>query len=193
MLRGLAVAVALALFLAAAPAAPVPTGPRLSLAPPPFFPTSVGTKWVYQDGDYEWTEIITAVETQKDGAFNISISRVGSDGKTTLWDQVLVSDRSLTRLAVKGVPFKKPVCLLKLPHKSEQTWENDFNGRALTFEAFEPERIKVPAGEYEALPVEVQRPGWGNETYWYARGVGLVKMEISSGDTVLKSFTPVKK
>ena len=72
-------AAALVVLLAgAAPAAP-------KLRPKPeadlWFPTKIGTTWVYQSGDSRRVEIITAAESRSDGAL-VTVSR---DGAVKRW------------------------------------------------------------------------------------------------------------
>ena len=63
------------------------------------------------------------------------------------------------------------------------------------------EDVKVPAGTYRATKVvskvtEVDGkpiPQPRTYTYWYAKGVGLVKVEWNGGGRELKSFTHGKK
>jgi len=60
------------------------------------------------------------------------------------------------------------------------------------------EEVEVPAGKFQAVPVVFTVTEWDGKripkptvsTYWYAEGVGLVKMKHDDGEKVLKSFTP---
>jgi hypothetical protein len=68
----------------------------------------------------------------------------------------------------------------------------------IRYVTLKPRRIKVPAGEFEAIGVEHWHGDEVFGTCWYAAGVGLVKSEIGSGDDAvtwmeLKSFTPGKE
>jgi hypothetical protein len=51
------------------------------------------------------------------------------------------------------------------------------------------ERVKVPAGEFVAARVEWDVAPGQTVTYWYARGVGLVRQDGTPNRT-LESFTP---
>ena len=43
--------------------------------------------------------------------------------------------------------------------------------------------MTVPAGRYECMKFTVD--GLGNQTYWFARGVGLVKQSYTAGPKVV--------
>jgi hypothetical protein len=186
--------------IALAPAAPVPT----RLLPKPFYATAVGAKWVYQQGDEEWTEVVTAVE-RKDGVLVVSVGRVEPGGKVTPDHKEVVSDLGLTRVEALGVKLDHPLCPLKVPGPRCAEWVVDRGELApLTCTARGSERVRVPAGEFDAVRVDGEfRLGEGRVwagTRWYARGVGLVKKETpltavhgeteDCVETVLKSFTP---
>jgi hypothetical protein len=60
------------------------------------------------------------------------------------------------------------------------------------------EMVKVPAGEFKAVPVDlyigVEAVAGKPFRHWYAPGVGAVKWQTAGeGDVVLKSFTPGKE
>ena len=66
MIRPLAGALVLAASTCIAPAAPVPTH-LMPKEPPPFFPTKVGAKWVWQSGGREDAEVVTEVLSDLEG------------------------------------------------------------------------------------------------------------------------------
>jgi hypothetical protein len=199
--RSLTGSLVLAAVLGFATAAPAPKGAE---EPTLYFPTRVGAQWVYlwdtkrkedKDKDPAVVEVVTAVE-DKEGAKVVTVGRVHTDGKVCPTQKWAVSDRGLFQTAnLIGQPVRAPVCFLKLPHKRDQTWTLDAPGdNKPTMTASGPERVKVPAGEYDAIRVEQrdQHPD-PQTTRWYAPGVGLVK--VTSGDLliVLKSFDPGKE
>ncbi|WP_149115340.1 TapB family protein [Limnoglobus roseus] len=67
---------------------------------------------------------------------------------------------------------------------------------SITYRARKEETIEVPAGTFQAIPVDSSRavgpPFTG--TTWYAPGIGVVKAVTNFGGrertTVLKSFSP---
>ena len=179
-------------------AAPVPDGAgKASL----YFPTTVGSKWVYDLDDKDETETITAVE-KKEGAFLVTVQKVDQFGKESFIEMKVADDGifMLSGLADKHPPSHR----LKLPHKASATWETYTGAWPLgtsKFTAHGPEQIEVPAGKYEAIRVESQNAAkMGPDirrTYWYAPGIGLVKYTSDHGKIklvrTLKSFTLGKK
>ena len=182
-------------------------GTQAPMAPPPrevvyYFPTKVGAKWVrlWSDGkgkDAEAVYVVTAVEEGKDGAKRVTVSAVGRNGKPSPFQEFEVSSKGLfyTRWFGFGRPVLEPQCELKLPHKAGQEWGDDESSLKEKQSAHGPEKVKVPAGEFDCIRVEYRdsRSPDPTQTRWYAPGVGLVK--LTSGNTliVLKSFTPGKE
>jgi hypothetical protein len=68
--------------------APVPR----DVKPPPFFPTQVGTKWVFKAPGGAKTSIVITEVTKKDGVTNITICSEGDDG-LTLDEKLMVSEK----------------------------------------------------------------------------------------------------
>jgi hypothetical protein len=195
----------LALLALAGPASAAPTlkEPKQAL----YFPTTEGVRRVYEirvgDTATEVTEVVTKVE-KKDGVFRVSI---GSDrgGEVKPMNTVEVSAKGVFRVAVGNRELPAPTPLLKLPAKRGDTWEWTQEGPGATgpvttvFTVGEEIEIEVPAGKFNATPVEAVthvKDQAIKATYWYAPGVGVVKMVTYSGPSertqVLKSFTPNK-
>ncbi len=138
--------------------------------------------------------MISEVKREKGGSTLVTTESVGADGTRTPYMVQRVSATGMFLVAELGTDYVAPWCLLKLPHKDGQTWETD--SRYSWQKAPVPgkmtagpvEKVKVPAGEFTAARVEWER----NErtyTYWYANGVGLVRL---GEDMLLTSFTPGK-
>jgi hypothetical protein len=168
-----------------------------------YFPTTVGTKWVYQINDKtETVEVITAAE-EKDKATRVTVGRERRGEVFT--DRVIdVSDKGLAAVAFNLGDLTEPLWLLRLPHAAGNKWEpvmaGKVWGRAIgTAKASGPERIEVPSGAYQAIRVDMEMPyidgheGTDKRSYWYAPGVGLVKQVADGKVKVLKSFTLGKK
>jgi|SRR5262245_19680366 len=186
------------------------SAPRLKEAKPAYyFPVGVGDKRVVEfdspRGKEELAEVVTAVKEQ-DGGLLVTTRfeyrrGIGSDY------QFEVSDRGITKVVADGVPLRSPVCHLRLPFKTGETWETEDQlvGQVIysraTFTAGAEEEVEVPAGKFRAVRVQVvSGQGFGETTHWYARGVGIVKSVSKKSDrggedqvTVLKSFTPGKR
>jgi hypothetical protein len=167
-----------------------------------YFPTKVGAKWVYSLDGKEETEAVTAVE-KKDETLIVTVHRVEAFGRQ-LDLLVKVSKDGLFQLTGGPAVKHPPMWILKLPHKTGATWDTWLGaqgGGDNTMTAYGPEKIKVPAGEFEAIRVETKFTvvdGSIVAKYWYAPGVGLVKETVGDKKTVghkvrvLESFTPGK-
>lgn len=163
-----------------------------------YFPTKVGTKWTYDSDGKEQIETVTAVE-KKDGATIVTVELKDEFGRKSQF-KMRASEQGLFQLTGVGFATKHPPsCLLKLPHEAGQRWEAYTGARGSgfgTLTAFGPEKIKVPAGEFEAIRVETTFPQFDKDDtvakYWYAPKVGLVKYEFDKQVRVLKSFRAAK-
>lgn len=186
--------------LAIAPAAPIPPPPK---TPPLYFPTKVGTKWVYQaEGEKKESVEVVMEVAEKDGA---KLVRIGYESKAKMiFDHTIsVSEKGLCIIDSQISPLDEPFWLLKLPHKANNKWDvvvaptvfDPLKGTAL---ADGPEKVDVPAGKFEAIRVKTVLQydnGQLQITTWYAQQVGKVK-EVKDGVIksveVLKSFSPGK-
>lgn len=189
MIRAVAVLVAVALVGSAALPAPVPDHikPKKALL---YFPTTVGTKWVYQSRDQEWTQVVTAV-AEKDGVFVVTYDTLAADGTTEHQYKRAVSEYGISQVTGKQVKLDPKQLCLKLPHKELETWKDE--ELEVIYKSLKSERVKVPAGIFDAIPVEMETTTGHRVltvTEWYAPGVGVVKR--SHGGVVMKSFTPGK-
>jgi len=189
--------------------APIPSAPRLKDAPGgPYFPTTVGDRWVtemrYQSHTTAFTEVVTAVE-KKDGALLVTVGRESEGVVGPDQSQVRVTDKGLFRVSNLGTVYDAPYCVLQLPLKPGNTWTSEVvSGGTLTstfkYKAVKEEDVEVPAGKFRAFRIEVDIDSRGRgrrSVLWYAAQVGIVKMEHEDGDSgyvrVLKSFTPGSK
>jgi DUF3108-like len=167
----------------------------------------VGAKWTYRTGDREETFVVTGVkEKEKDGTRVVSVGRV-IDGRLAPAKEVKLTGEGVFVVAEGGKERDTPLPLLELPAKPGDKWEVDARGPGNVPVKWRravggPEKVKVPAGTFEAIRVEhtYTVPGTDGRpdvvvltlTEWFAHGVGLVRK--ASGDKevgVLKSFTPV--
>lgn len=202
MSRLLLVLAIFALLLTLAPAAPVPTH-LIPTDPPLRHPAAVGSRWVYERSGQkdELVLTVTAAET-KGRVTTVHVGLVVGPGKPSPWETVEVRPDGWFRTHVQGLPFDRPLCQLVLPHRPERTWDTHVSvGRSSELKGTKAaqgwEWVSVPAGTYRAAKVEsvyTLRGSPCRATFWYADGVGEVKMVRESGsERVLKSFTPGKK
>jgi hypothetical protein len=197
--RPLAIASALVLLLTAAAAAPIP---KEKAKAPDYYPTALGSKWVYKVGETEMTFVVTAVERKKDETLATIENQL--NGLTAATERLSVSDKGVFRTELNKAVVDPPFCILKSPHKPGDKWDADSNVRGqqlkVAFATRESEEVAVPAGKYKAVRVDGDGVLAGTATkvtYWFAPDVGIVKLRhvLANGDLVLelKSFTPGKK
>jgi hypothetical protein len=190
--RSLVVLPAVTLLLTVAAAAPVPKQAK----PPLYFPTKVGSKWVYQAGDKEWAEVVTKVEETAEGTLvTVAIELPG--GKLSEYKKVLLSEKGVFSVYFHG-KLDPPRVALKFPlTPGEEYAKPDPKAGTSTRTTFHGHgRVEVPAGVYEAVRVDSEQEtidGVRRVQVWYAPGIGLIKSgEVGKPGLVLKSFTPGK-
>lgn len=185
----------------AASAAPAPKGKEVEL----YFPVKVGTKWVLERATggkaSEIIETVSAVDL-KDGVYRVTVERApGGRQGATVYE---VSAKGLSRLTFAGEPAAEPLPLLKVGVRPGDTWKSEqksTGGAAtVTYTMGKEEEVEVPAGKFKAIRVNStveQKGSVTQNSYWYAVGVGAVKLVTISSKgsevtTVMKSFTPGK-
>lgn len=167
-----------------------------------FIPLKKGVKWLYKFGDKEVVQSVTS--TEKIGTVDTFVVESDMSGQKErmwiapnaegMWLYKVHSGDSVSELA-------KPAMLLKFPLKSGDTWESKIPaGDAIVEYSFEnggEEEIAVPAGKYTAWKIKMRGKMGSVQfsgTYWYTKGIGLVKQSISSpgGEfrLELKEFKP---
>ena len=188
----------LALALPTAGAAPVP---KHLMKDEPYWPTAVGTKWVYEQGGKEMPEEITHAEPLK-GGVRLTIRAQGMDRTTDIGTDGVIQ-RTLSKWALDTQTVRFPL-------KAGDTWtfrmpiQDGLHCEAGTMTVGEAENVKVPAGTFRATKVVQTVTEAGGKpvnppytyTFWYAKGLGLVKLEWGQwggGSRELKSFSPGKK
>ena len=181
--------VVVAMMLGLSFAAPLPK----DAARPLYFPTHVGTKWVYfwdWTGGYkdqEYVEVITAAK-KTNGVWRVTVGR--DDEKTSfVWE---VTEDGFALSESYDLPFVRVTSTaLKYPSKQGQMWDGPDDTRMT---AFGPEKFTFNGNEVEAIRVEERNtkfPGW-LRTRWYGKGIGLLKDKAPGITITLKSFTPGK-
>ncbi len=177
MLRFASAFMVVTLLVALTQAAPVPV--HLFKSAPLYFPTKVGTKWVYSVNGQEETHRITETKRQNDDML-VSIDKAG---RNSTW---LVSTSGLSLASQTRRQFVRPIPFLKLPHKDGETWEaacrteeeamGVFGEPTITVRAHGPEEVTVRAGKFSAVRIEVTYVGDQKAIFWFAPGIGEVKV-----------------
>lgn len=193
-------ALVLAGWSVAAPGSKAPADPN-------YYPTAVGTKWVYDVNGRDLTWEVTAAET-KAGETLVTVTQKIADGEREQILKASVSAKGVYQLQMG--PFQvDPVCELRFPVKAGNSravdipsQEGGLRGSTGTVTVGDAEDVDVPAGKFRAVRVDVTVTTVDGKplakprrvTRWYAPGVGLVKLTGETGvSRVLKAFTPGKK
>jgi hypothetical protein len=157
-----------------------------------YYLTTVGDRWTMRTGAVDQTFSITRVE-KKDGALIVDVGIV-QDGRDQLIQQMRISEDGVFRLSMATTTYQTPECLLMLPYRQGQEWEFDLgdgNGGHSKLTAVRRESVDTPAGQFDAIRVE--RTGGNAATYWFAEGVGLVKVAFGKSGSVIVSVERSKK
>jgi hypothetical protein len=206
MYRSLALLLA-ALFAPLGLGAPVPKGGEKS---PAYFPTQKGAKWTYAThrNDEEETETFVVTEVvEKGGEKIISVGRELKSKVTPAGTFKLTKQGAIESVGISQIN-DLPLSALDRPVKPGDVWEVDTIGPGKVPVKWKravrgPEKVKIPAGTFEAIRVEhtftIKGDGelpdvlFLSRTEWYAPGVGLIRVEGEGKELeVLKSFTPGK-
>ncbi|WP_439625636.1 TapB family protein [Gemmata sp.] len=193
--------------------APVPTH-LLSKEASLYYPVRPVAKWVYlvdRKGLAGADEVVQGVGTvrQVDGGHLITVSTHRLWKLPVVDKRILVTGGGLTQTDSYSGKLTVPYCLLKVPCKKGDTWENDCSNdlsiQQWVRTVIGTEEVEVPAGKFTAIRVRsvlvskprqqggLCMPGLDiSSEEWYAPGVGVVKVDRSglAPNWVLKSFTP---
>jgi hypothetical protein len=183
------------LFGAAAHAQPSP--PRDA----DYFPLNKGAKWTYKVGDSEVVVSVAGTERVNNEECVRVETRSGNVEKSV--ECYAVRPDGIYRTKVKDDSIKPPVKFLALPVKPGNSWPVDSKIGAQTAKGTfvvkgDRERVKVPAGEFDAVLVEGSAfEIAGVKTtirVWFARGRGIVREEFviqgSKVELELTKFEP---
>ena len=170
-----------------------------------YFPTQVGTGWVYEQnwGD-DYVETVTAVE-EKGGRYLVTVATTSLDDPDGLQPGImryLVSEEGVfvTGSALESETDRKehdpPFRLLKLPFRAGDKWGSAESSGGESVMA-KIETVKVPAGTFETIRVDGRvapnQIGEGNYSFWYAPRVGAVKKKVNDKLIQMKSITLPEK
>jgi hypothetical protein len=187
--------------------------------PAAYFPTAVGTKWVYQvttqyrgrPGRSERAEIITDV-TEYDGERLVRLREIEGDSSYTQREWAVSDNQVRYRLLReprywdRGRRDEEPEpwrVMFPAGMKPGATWAderpNDRTRRVYTMAGWET--VRVPAGAYFAARMNVEiidfkttgeMAGTTTGSMWFAPGVGYVKFELVSNFAPFKLVTELK-
>jgi hypothetical protein len=209
---------AIVLGLGLVTAAPIPEAAK---KPKPFFPTQVGTKLVYRvnfrGNEKVLTKVVTAAENKGGRTFVIlsstlvdkaeAVPTAGKPAQEVLpsYTKFCLSEDGVVVVARKDPGSnswqeKDPPCWeFKEPAKPGAVWKTDNPSEKYTrtCRVGKSERITVPAGTFEAIPVSIDAVHQGSQyppqTIWFTRGLGFIKWVMGDElEEVLVSITHEK-
>ena|GEM_PF-494963 len=169
-----------------------------------YYPLKLGTKWTYLVNGQKVT--VAVAEYEKVGGTVCARLETSVNGTVSATEHVGIKDDGVCRSRYNGSKIDPPLCFLKLPPKDGTKWKvKSKQGTATIKGDFEEgeEKVEVAAGEYKTFTSKSECEVVAGETtitmtitYYFAKGVGMVKQEVeSNGATTtleLKKFTPGK-
>ena len=173
-----------------------------------YYPLTVGSTWTMElVGPQGKAELINTIEGVDKINEKELIRLTGSiNGTVIATEHLEITDKGITRNQFNGGPITPPIVLLSEPIELGKTFtekEVKMGSDTMSVEvkvAEKLEKVKSPAGEFEAVHVTVTaKPAEGQvvSDYWFAKGVGVVKQELQLGDvsvtTKLKSYEIAKE
>lgn len=157
----------------------------------PYYPISKGMFWEYRGNNTLRTVHVLKIIRLKGAP--CAVVQTKEKGKGTTVEYVHTNSAGVFVVATGKNYLSSPIPLLKLPLKTDNHWEFKIRpkNRKEVLQArylVEPEEtVKVPMGEYTAIPVrgEVYNKGQRVQTlyYWFAKDVGIIKQQLETQDS----------
>ena len=167
------------------------------------FPLKAKSKWVYKVVDQEVVVEVTGTEKFNNEDCTKLETKVGGQVKAS--ELYFVKPDGVYRAKVKDDKIDPPVKILALPVKKNESWKVNSKVGAQTVKGEfkikdDKEKVKVPAGEFEAVVVEgTDLDIAGTKTtvkQWFVPGKGIVKLSYSiqgnESSLELKEYTEGK-
>ena len=179
-----------AVLLSTAHAAPVPKGAKKAN----FFPLEKGNRWVYdEDDDEKTTEVIDVSE--ENGVKLVTLKYTAVSGIVPTKQRVFrIQNDEIQSLRADSSEAEKPATIMRISIREGDEWNTEHqwrgnNGWKIKYKVGEAKVLKTPAGDIKAYPLASSSTQTGDETRWYADGVGLIRKEKDGKITAdLKSF-----
>lgn len=168
---------------------------------PDYYPLGEHSSWTYQvdngENSYRAIRTLTTVTDQNDASWDIHFTMVTPEARWVEWHRLHEGELFLFSISwpdentIHGYEPPWPNKALHLSSPGQRTsyqgvvkeGEKSVTIREMT-RVVEKEQVKVPAGSFEAVRVEVTQIV-GNQLYradeWYADGVGLVRSVVDDG------------
>jgi hypothetical protein len=153
-----------------------------------YYPFAIGTTWkatgiLFQKVTHR------VVKYEKVGDELCAVVEHAINGKVRGSEHLVVRDDGLYRLKAFGDPLDGPLRMLKLPPKKDDTWEDRLKINKQEFivtHTLSEDKVKVPAGEYDAVMVEIVATNADTKAVfyrsksWFVKGIGIVKTQLEN-------------
>jgi hypothetical protein len=175
--------------------------PNPERAKPEFFvPTTVGTKWLYQKGNEDYTETITESKPDR-GRVVIKVEGRRADDRLFQTEWIVVAPDGLFRARPSDLKSDPAECFYRIPNRSGDSWgvtraTKDGIVANESWKVGGSSEISVAAGKFTAVEIEwthVRAKDTLEVRYWYAEGVGLLKQSIHVGEKEWITLMELKK
>jgi hypothetical protein len=159
-----------------------------------YYPLQIGNTWYYRLGDNKYS--LKVAKFEKIGELNCARIEMSVEEKVTAFEHIAVTPEGVVRAAYDERKAEPPLLFLKLPPKKDATWKVDSvigktdksPGERVTgtFKEGEASKVTVPFGVYDNVITcssqDLDANGVKlNFTYYFAKGVGMIKQEIDVG------------
>jgi hypothetical protein len=159
------------------------------LLQPDLFPAKEGHVWEYRESvTHEGKKtaasrmVVVTGRSDAGGMDCLLIEGWGGSDKAA----IVVDAEGLKVVEMNGAVQKSPVLFLRFPLEAGKKWTAELalgdEVRSFSLEVFPKEAVEVPAGRFEAFPVEVRSEEM-TARVWLAPDVGEVRSRYSSGRT----------
>jgi hypothetical protein len=155
-----------------------------------YYPLEVGNAWRYVNniGNESLTRVVRREKVGNEEGFRLETS---VSNQVVSSEVLVVRADGIYRLKANDVPIEPPVPVLKWPAKAKDSWEVKAKVKDKTIEGklsitATDEKVATRAGEFACLKVSGENLQLGGQklsaTYWYAPGMGPVKVSIKIGE-----------
>jgi hypothetical protein len=149
-----------------------------------YYPLQVGLTWTYRGGDQP--RIIRVAKHEVVAGIPCALVETLRGHEVIATEHVFARADGVYGLTSNGKKLSAPLPILKLPPTPGTTWQVNFklggHDREGTYLLGKAEEVTVPLGKLEAIPLQGEILEHGARqtafTYWFARGVGMVKQVL---------------
>lgn len=152
---------------------------------PNFYPLKEGNAWHYRaDINGKTGNYVGRIAKMEMG---MAVLEGAMDGKVIATEHLSQAKEGILRHKYNGMGVDPPLLLLPYPVKAKDKWSGKLKiGPIEAQYAAESreEKVKVPAGEFKAIRVDISMVEMGNKvstSYWFVQDIGFVKQTVQLG------------